>query len=496
MLGFMDDYDHGLLGLGRWSILVNNGYWKPRRFDLVIIELLQYAIQGRLSRILLSVPPRHGKSTLISKNFVSYFLAHFPNEKVILTSYSQGLASEFGGAVKNILDNYGYLSPYNVQLATDSKAKHKFKLNNPYHGEMLASGAGGSILGFGAGLFIIDDPIKNVAEAESTTIQNRLRDWFSGTAKTRLEKRTNGLPPIMINIAQRLHLKDLHGIIKETEPYITVEEALTTCREGGTIDPNTWIDVNLPAICENPEKDILGRQQGEVLWEEQRDYNWLMAEKKSMGSYLFNSLYQGEPKERDGEIFRREWFEDPTTHKLTCTINKKDVPDDLPTLRYWDFAATENKGDYTSGLLSAYDGEHIYILDLIYGQYSAQKVIRTVTRTAQKDPQGTQIKVEEEPGAGSKILIQKFRSDFQQDSRLRRVRIQKDKVRVSKKIRAFDLEGICEDRKLLMVDAPWNSKLIDQLVAFRGDDKQHDDLVDTATGSARHWLRPRRRVNI
>ena len=89
-----EEVNHGLLGLGRWSILINNGYWKPRNFDLIIIELLQYAIQGRISRILLSVPPRHGKSTLISKNFVSYFLAHFPNEKVILTSYSQGLASD------------------------------------------------------------------------------------------------------------------------------------------------------------------------------------------------------------------------------------------------------------------------------------------------------------------------------------------------------------------------------------------------------------------
>ena len=62
---------------------------------------------------------------------------------------------------------------------------------------MLSVGAAGSILGFGAGLFIIDDPIKSVAEAESKTLQRKLREWIGGTAKTRLEKRTNGLPPIM-----------------------------------------------------------------------------------------------------------------------------------------------------------------------------------------------------------------------------------------------------------------------------------------------------------
>lgn len=271
--------NHGVLGLGRWSIYINNGYWQPRDSDVLIIELLQYALQGRVSKILLGVPSRHGKSTLISKNFASYFLAHFPNDKVILTAYSQGLASEFGGQVKDVLNYYGGLSPYKVSLSTDSKAKNKFKLNHPYRGQMLAVGAGGSILGFGAGLFIVDDPIKNVADAESKVKQQRLADWFGGTAKTRLERRSNGLPPIMLVIAQRLHLKDLHGIIRETEPTIPAKEGLAILRGGGSIDPNTWIDLNIPAICDSPD-DLLGREIGEALWPQQRSTEWLMAERK------------------------------------------------------------------------------------------------------------------------------------------------------------------------------------------------------------------------
>ena len=129
-------------GIGEWSILINNGYWKPRNFDVLMIELLGYALQGKVSKILLGVPSRHGKSTLISKNFASYFLAHYPNDKVILTAYSQGLASEFGGQVKDVLNYYGGISPYNVSLSTDSKAKNKFNLNHPYRGQMLATGAG------------------------------------------------------------------------------------------------------------------------------------------------------------------------------------------------------------------------------------------------------------------------------------------------------------------------------------------------------------------
>ena len=481
--------NHGVLGLGRWSIYINNGYWQPRDFDVLIIELLQYALQGRVSKILLGVPSRHGKSTLISKNFASYFLAHFPNDKVILTAYSQGLASEFGGQVKDVLNYYGNLSPYKVSLSTDSKAKNKFKLNHPYHGQMLAVGAGGSILGFGAGLFIVDDPIKNVADAESKVKQQRLADWFGGTAKTRLERRSNGLPPIMLVIAQRLHLKDLHGIIRETEPTIDAKTGLQILRSGGTIDPNTWIDLNIPAICDSPD-DLLGREIGEALWPAQRSTEWLMAERKAMGSYLFNAIYQGQPVERDGNIFKREWFMDDRTHHIYNQINRDELPSDLPMMRYWDFAASGKDGDQTSGLLTGYDGENLYFIDLVHGNWSSNEVLKRFKKTAHRDGRGVLIKIEQEPGSGSKLLISRFRNEKD----LRRYHIRADKVNLKKNVRSFDLEALAEDHRCYFVKAPWNIDLIDQLVSFTGKEGASDDMVDTATGSARHWLRPKRKI--
>ena len=481
--------NHGVLGLGRWSIYINNGYWQPRDFDVLIIELLQYALQGRVSKILLGVPSRHGKSTLISKNFASYFLAHFPNDKVILTAYSQGLASEFGGQVKDVLNYYGGLSPYKVSLSTDSKAKNKFKLNHPYHGQMLAVGAGGSILGFGAGLFIVDDPIKNVADAESSVKQQRLADWFGRTAKTRLERRSNGLPPIMLVIAQRLHLKDLHGIIRETEPTIPAKEGLAILRSGGSIDPNTWIDLNIPAICDSPD-DLLGREIGEALWPQQRSTEWLMAERKAMGSYLFNAIYQGQPVERDGNIFRREWFMDDRTHQIYNQINRDELPKDLPMLRYWDFAASGKDGDQTSGLLTGYDGENLYFIDLVHGNWSSNEVLKRFKKTAHRDGRGVLIKIEQEPGSGSKLLISRFRNEKD----LRKHHIRSDKVNLKKNVRSFDLEAIAEDHRCYFVKADWNIDLIDQLVSFTGKEGASDDMVDTATGSARHWLRPKRKI--
>lgn len=481
--------NHGVLGLGRWSIYINNGYWQPRDFDVLIIELLQYALQGRVSKILLGVPSRHGKSTLISKNFASYFLAHFPNDKVILTAYSQGLASEFGGQVKDVLNYYGNLSPYKVSLSTDSKAKNKFKLNHPYHGQMLAVGAGGSILGFGAGLFIVDDPIKNVADAESKVKQQRLADWFGGTAKTRLERRSNGLPPIMLVIAQRLHLKDLHGIIRETEPTIDAKTGLQILRNGGTIDPNTWIDLNIPAICDSPD-DLLGREIGEALWPAQRSTEWLMAEKRAMGSYLFNAIYQGQPVERDGNIFKREWFMDDRTHHIYNQITRDELPKDLPMLRYWDFAASGKDGDQTSGLLTGYDGENLYFIDLVHGNWSSNEVLKRFKKTAHRDGRGVLIKIEQEPGSGSKLLISRFRNE----KSLRKHHIRADKVHLKKNVRSFDLEALAEDHRCYFVKADWNIDLIDQLVSFTGKEGAADDMVDTATGSARHWLRPKRKI--
>lgn len=482
----------GQLNLTAWSYAVNNGMWVPRDFDLKIIELIEkYAIKGKVSRILLSVPSRHGKSTLISRNLASYFLSYYPNDKVILSAYSQGLASEFGGQVKDIINYYGWLSPYNVKLSTDSRAKNKFNIDG-YKGQMLAVGAAGSIMGFGAGLFIVDDPIKNVADADSEVKQQKMREWFGGVVRSRLERRTNGKPPIIIVIAQRLHKKDLHGIIKETSPSIDAVDAFKILESGGTIPQNMWVDLNIPAICVDPAKDILKRKPGQVLWEYQRDYKWLMDEKKEIGSYLFEAIYQGNPQERDGNIFKREWFVNPETEEIYNLVTLEEIPSDIPKLRYWDFGASGKKGDATAGVLSAWDGENLIIMDVVTGKFSATQVLNKFKNTAVRDGPNVKIRIEQEPGAGSKLLINKFR----RDDDFRKFSIRGDKVRFKKSLRAFDLEALAESGRVWWVEAPWNIDVINHLIAFTGEDGKADDIADACTGSARHWRRPKRKVNI
>lgn len=473
-----------------WLYGVNqdNTNWHIRDFDIEIARLIDAAIDGRVSKILLSVPSRHGKSTLISKYLASYFLSYYPNDHVILSAYSQNLASQFGGQVKDIINYYGQtLSPYNVKLSTDSHAKNKFNLQG-YDGQMIAVGANGSLMGFGAGLFIVDDPIKNVADADSTVKQDNLREWFNGVVRSRLERRSNGRPPIIIVIAQRLHLKDLHGIIKETSPYITGKEAFEILDNGGSIPFNTWVDLNLPAICTHPEEDILNRKYGEVLWPYQRNYEWLMNERKEIGSYLFNAIYQGEPQERDGNIFKREWFTDPETNEIYRQIDS--IPDNLPRMRYWDFGASGKKGDATAGALTAWDGTNFYILDITSGKYSASQVLSTFERTALKDGPDTRIRIEQEPGAGSKLLINQFRKN----PSFKRYSIRGDKVKLKKNIRSFNLEALAEAGRVYWLRGDWNQRIIDHLVSFTGEDGKADDITDSLTGSVNIWKKPKMKV--
>lgn len=473
-----------------WLYGVNqdNTNWHIRDFDIEIARLIDAAIDGRVSKILLSVPSRHGKSTLISKYLASYFLSYYPNDHVILSAYSQNLASQFGGQVKDIINYYGQtLSPYNVKLSTDSHAKNKFNLQG-YDGQMIAVGANGSLMGFGAGLFIVDDPIKNVADADSIVKQDNLREWFNGVVRSRLERRSNGRPPIIIVIAQRLHLKDLHGIIKETSPYITGKEAFEILDNGGSIPFNTWVDLNLPAICTHPETDILNRKYGEVLWPYQRNYEWLMNERKEIGSYLFNAIYQGEPQERDGNIFKREWFTDPETNEIYRQVDE--VPDDLPRMRYWDFGASGKKGDATAGALTAWDGTNFYILDITSGKYSASQVLSTFERTALKDGPDTRIRIEQEPGAGSKLLINQFRKN----PSFKRYSIRGDKVKLKKNIRSFNLEALAEAGRVYWLRGDWNQRIIDHLVSFTGEDGKADDITDSLTGSVNIWKKPKMKV--
>ncbi|KZX17631.1 phage terminase large subunit family protein [Methanobrevibacter filiformis] len=470
---------------GSFAMWASEGTWQPSKHLILIIELLLYVIQGRLSRLMIFMPPRHGKSLLVSHYFLTWFLGHFPDKRVILATHSANFSRRWGRRARNLLKKIGIdLFPVPIELAEDSTAAHQWDIKN-HSGGLLTTGTGGSILGEGAHGFLIDDPTKGFKKARSKVHQEELNDWWFTEAKTRLDTDiATGIKPWVVGIWQRLNVQDLAGQILETEPQISFKEAIEILRNGGSIPYGTWVICNTPAIAK--ENDVLGRDKGEALWSDKVPIEELKAIKKQMGSFRFEAVYQGEPKTPDGDVFKRIWFS-------KSRIAKEEIiklTEELPKLRYWDFAASGEDGDATAGLLSSWDGEYLYFIKLKHAKLSPKAVITTFEQTSIHDTKKTIIQIEQEPGGMSKLLIQKFR----QIKELKGFRILPDKVSKAgdKLTRSFDLQALAEDDKIQISDDIFD-EIVDELCEFTGEDGGVDNITDTATGSARYWLKPKRR---
>jgi hypothetical protein len=215
-------------------------------------------------RLCLSVPPRHGKSTLISHWTPTWFLDAWPHKRVMLCSYSAALAVSWGKQVRDTLNGHAYCR---TRLKSDDKRKDRWRTT--HDGGMLCAGVGGSITGFGADLVIIDDPHKDWAEAYSEAVRENVWEWFQGTLLTRLEPNAS-----IIVLHTRWHRKDLIGHL--------------------LADHNdTWDYVNLPAIAMD-KHDPLGRKPGQPLCADRYPTERLL-HMRAGNRIVFDTEYQGKP---------------------------------------------------------------------------------------------------------------------------------------------------------------------------------------------------------
>ena len=184
----------------------SEGRWKRAKHLDKIIELLVNLESRKIRFAMVNMPPRHGKSQLISIYFPIWYILKNPKHKIIITSYNSSFSSLFGTEILDILEN----NDFGIKLSKRNKSKNYIKLDET-SGSLSFVGAGASLTGKGADLLIIDDPFKNNPEAESFVIQEPIWNWFLTTAYTRLEK--NG---VLIIVMTRWHKEDLCGkIIKK-----------------------------------------------------------------------------------------------------------------------------------------------------------------------------------------------------------------------------------------------------------------------------------------
>jgi predicted phage terminase large subunit-like protein len=333
---------------GWLATVVSNKHWKYAPHLRKIDELLVSAVRDGSARIMINMPPRHGKSELISKYFPFWYLGNFPDKRLILTSYAAEFASSWGRKVRELIDIYGS-KIFGIQIEKSKRSAHNFQIAN-HSGFMNCIGAGGQITGKGADLIIIDDPIKNDAEANSITIRDNIWQWYSTTCFTRLEPHGS-----LIIVMTRWHEDDLCGRIIKNEAD----------------DLNTnWRHLSLPAIAK--EGDILGRQAGDALWEQRFPVEKLKSIHKTLGNYWFASLYQQEPSPSEGGIFNSKYFRyfEEKDGVLKLYAGEKIESHLLTKCRIFAVmdlsVSVSDKADYTVILIYAVTPDHdIAVLDIV-----------------------------------------------------------------------------------------------------------------------------------
>ena len=257
----------------------------------LICERLDDFASGKIKRLMIFVPPQHGKSELSSRLFPALALGRNPDLKVVLASYSASMAESFNRDIQRYIDSpeYAELFPETKLQAAGSNGKYvrnseRFDIVDRL-GFLKTVGVGGSLTGTAADLLIIDDPVKDMQDAKSAVMQQSTWDWYLSVAETRIHNGTG-----ICIIQTRWDSSDLSG------------KLLDAMREG---TGDTWTIVNLPAICENTDNPDDPRKVGEALWGERHSIERLRSiERKS--KRVFQSLYQQNPMpvQAGGECYK------------------------------------------------------------------------------------------------------------------------------------------------------------------------------------------------
>ena len=408
----------------------------------IIVSRLEAVERGEISRLMIFLPPRHGKSLLGSTIFPAWFLGRHPERNLIFTAYGQELADDFGRQVRNLIADPLHRAIFpNCSLSEDSSAAHRF--NTVRGGAYFAVGRGGPITGRGAHLLIIDDPLKDFAEASSETVRRGLYDWYSSVAYTRLAP--NGA---IVLIQTRWHEDDLAG-------------RLLANNYG-----DDWEVLSLPAIAEHDESF---RREGEALWPCRFGLVDLEKIRGAVGGRAWASLYQQRPAAAEGVIFKRNYWQFYRP-PLTVEFNR--------IVESWDTAfkkGTEN--DFSVCTTWGVADNGYYLLHLWRGRVEFPELKRVLVSLAEQWKPNT-ILIEDR--ASGQSLIQELKN-------FTALPILPVKVDSDKQTRAQAVTPLMEAGKIFLPEsAPWVSDFIEEMACFPNG--VHDDVVD-ATTQALNYLR-------
>lgn len=306
--------------------------WTPSGLHKTICEQFDRVERGEIDRLMLLLPPQHGKSHIASRRYPAFTLGRDARHDIISASATSTLAEEFGRDVRNLLATREYRALFSTSLAEDSQAAGHWKTQEG--GSYYAVGIGGALMGRGATRLIIDDPFATMADAQSENARERVWDWYVGTAYNRV--RPKGA---IVLIQHRMHEDDLAGRLIERH------------KAGG----DKWEIVLLPAI-----------KEGQAAWPERYDLPALERIRANTAPLHWSALYQQNPMPEEGTYFKSDWL--PFVDKAPANVHKYTTG---------DFAVTEGGGDWTDIATHGYapDGTLYLAVEGYCGQTEPDKWI-------------------------------------------------------------------------------------------------------------------------
>lgn len=440
--------------------------WVHQEICAELDAFLAVAAAGQSPRLMLCMPPRHGKSELASRLFPAYAFGRYPDMSIIGTSYSADLSSRFNRDIQRIIEQPEYravfprttLSAKNIRTVASGNYLRNSDLFEivGHKGSYRSAGVGGGITGMGGDILIIDDPFKDRAEADSPTIRRKVWDWYTSTLYTRLAP---GGGILLINT--RWHMDDLSGRLLEAE------------RRG---EGDAWRVVNFPAIATEDEPH---RKCGEALHPERYPLEQLEGIRRAVGAREWEALYQQHPTPDGGSIFRAEWL-------------RFWYPKDLP-LRFeklvlsWDMTFKEGDDtDYVVGQAWGKSGADFYLLDQVRRRMGFTETLAAFRALADKWPGATRKLVEDK--ANGPAVIDSLRNHVSGI-----VPVEPDG---SKTARAHAVTTFFEAGNVHIPHpshCPWAAEYIAELTQFPA--AAHDDQVDATTQALRD-MQSHRGLNI
>jgi predicted phage terminase large subunit-like protein len=336
---------------------VSASLYRPARHHLVLGAALEEVEKGKIKRLQVTMPPRHGKTKLSSHMFPAWFVGKHPEKSIIVATYSEKFAWDHGRAVRDIIENPLYRQIF-PETRLKSGSASMDRLETEQGGILFFLGRGSGVTGRGADVILLDDPTKDRKEADSPTIREDLWKWYTQVLQTRLMTKNGAI----VLIVTRWTEDDMVGRLTDPQnPCYSESEA------------RKWRVIDMPAIAR--EKDVLGRKKGEALWPERFDREYLdnIRETDLRG---FQALYQGRPTPEEGSFFK-------AVHMRTYA-RVSDMPP-KERLRFYgasDHAVSLEQGRDKTCLMvvGVDDHDQMWVQpDLFWQQADTQLVVETMT---------------------------------------------------------------------------------------------------------------------